>query len=197
MAQSINLIPKEEQVEQQKQKVVKLSSVVAVFMLLIAISISGYFYNIQSKLHTQLKSHKAQIEDLRTQISAAKDIEVSARTLDARYKMLKGVYDSRILYSDLLVEIRKRIPVGVNLESFSLSTGVDNKLNMVSLSGNANDYNAVARFIETLSDKNFRDANEKYKGLLTDVSLNSVTLDAAGSQVKFFLVVTYDPALLN
>lgn len=197
MAQSINLIPKEEQVQQQKQKVVKLSSVFAVFILLVVIGISGYYVNKQSKLTGQLNRYNAQIEDLRTQIASAKDIEVSARTLDARYKLLKGVYNDRILYSDLLIEIRKRIPTGVSLESFSLSSGVESNLNMISLSGNATDYNAVARFIETLSDKEYRDANEKYKELFTDVSLNSVTLDSAGSQVKFFLVVTYDPTLLN
>ncbi len=193
MVQSINLIPQEEKAEQAKESVVRFSSVISVVFLLVVIAVSGFYWFRNRSISNQIDVHQQNIEDLRTDISALSEIEVVARSLDAKYKTLDEIYKTRRKYSTLLSELEARVPETVSIDSFSLS---GDELTEINISGKGQDYLSIARFLSTLSDKQFPQAGEGFENLFTDVSLNSVNLDSQSLSVSYFIVVTFDEELL-
>lgn len=194
MAQSINLIPDQEVREQKKEKVVKVSSVFSILLLLIVAGVSAYFWYRTSTLQNQLNSLKTEIESHRQSINSLKDIEVIARTLDARYKIVSDIFTTRTRYSVLLDELNRRVPTNIKIESFGISGEEGNEIN---LSGTGTDYLSIARFIDTLSDGDYELAAPEMKKLFTDVTLNSVSLDGQNQAVSYTLVIKFDGNLLK
>jgi Tfp pilus assembly protein PilN len=194
MGQSINLIPKEERSEQQQVKVVRASSVITIIMLVSVVAVSGYYWYLTSSVKRQISAQEQKIETYRRDITNLSDIEISARTLDSKYKILQEIYSENRNYSVLLDELNKRVPAGVTVTSFGVS---GEELNNINLSGKGSDYIAVGRLINALSDDNFEFAAEGLGPLFTDVTLNSVTLDTQGLEVSYFIVVSFDTSLIK
>lgn len=195
MSQSINLVPQEEKKEQRKEQLVKFSSVVSVLLLLLVSGISGYFWYQKNTVNKAIAAAEVRIAKSRTDITALSDIEVVARELDAKYKILDEFFGSKRRYSILLDELNKRIPLGnVFVDTFAI-TGANKEV--LNISGSGLDYIAIARFIDTLSDKEYEGATQGFEGMFNNVTLNSVTLDNQGSAVNYFIVTNYDTNLLN
>ncbi len=194
MAQSINLIPKEEKFEQRKEKVVKLSSVIAVVILLVVIGVSTYYWYTVNNLKTSIKTAETRTEDLRTDIRGLSEIEIVARSLDAKYNILNDIFTNRKRYSVLLSELQRRVPEGVTIESLTI-TGVANE--NVNIAGQGPDYISIARFINTLSDTQFSSATPGMEDMFHDVTLNTVTFDSQDSTVSYFIVTKFNEALLK
>lgn len=195
MAQSINLIPQEEKVQQRKVKIVKASSVVSVLILLIVTGVAGYFWYRINGIKEAIAAQELEIQKSRTDIGALSEIEVKARNLDGKFKILSEFFAAERNYSILLKELNKRVPQGsVTVTSFTL-TG--NNKSQISLSGEGIDYISIARFIDTLSDDDFEDAGEGLEHLFTNVTLNSVNLDNQDLSVGYFILLDYDPSLLK
>ena len=195
MAQSINLIPQEEQQEQRKVKIVKFSSVLSVAVLMVVVGISAYFWNRTSQLEAQIKSTEAEIEDKRKDITNLSEIEVAARTLDAKYLTIDEIFNERRRYSILLDELDKRIPEGtitVNAINFA---GDD--LDQINLSGEGADYISISNFLDTLSNDNFPAAREGLGSLFYDVTLNSVTLNSSSLDVTYYIISKFSYDLLR
>ena len=91
----------------------------------------------------------------------------------------------------LLTEFKKRIPSTILIDSFTL--GRDNT---VSVSGTGSDYISIARFLRDLPDPAFPGAGQGLESVFTEVSLNSVNLDAQDDNADFFIVITFDENLL-
>lgn len=194
MPQSINLIPQSEVKEQKKEQIVKFSSILSVVLLLIVAGVGGYYWYQVRGLNTQISELDNRINMSRSAVANLSDIEVLARTLDAKFQIVEEIFASRRSYATLLSELNKRVPANVMIESFGISGDNNDELN---LSGDGADYIAIARFLDTLSDKDYGLASEDYKNLFTDVSLNSVTLDGQSLRVSYSIVVKFDESLLK
>ncbi len=194
MAQSINLIPQEERVEQRKEHIVKFSSVIAVFILVVVAGIAAYYFFTSNSLRNRIESQEKEIESYRTDISGLAEMEIAARTLDAKYTILKELFEARRKYSVLLTEFRKRVPPGVQVESFSIGGDTSEGIN---ISGTADNYIAVARFVNTLSDTQLSSASTGLGDLFTDISLNSVVLNTGELNVNYAIVAGFNAEKLK
>jgi len=191
MVGDINLIPQEEVTEQKKSKAVKTSTYISLGVLLLSVLISAYFVLAISNIKTQIVKIDADITSLRVQITKLSQVEISARNLDRKFNILLTLFKERPKYSLLLEEIKSRNPEELTIES------LDVKTNQTTVSGIAGNYIAIASFINNLVSKNFEGGNPKLKDVFTSVTLNSVSLEKATNQVKFFIVVNFDEAKLR
>jgi len=191
MIADINLIPQTEVVEQQKTKAVKNSTIFSIiFLFLTALAAAYCFFTINvinnqiSKLDTGINSYRGNIRDL-------SEIEVSSRNLGKKYSALKGLFSQRPKYSLLLKELKVRQPPEVTIDSFDASSG------KINISGISTSYISIANFVNNLLNNDFAGGNPNLKGLFTEVSLNSVSLEKSSNGVKFLIVVSYDEGKLK
>ncbi|MFC1756295.1 PilN domain-containing protein [Patescibacteria group bacterium] len=182
MVETINLIPKEERVQQTKTKVVKLSTYLAIGLLVIVAGVGGYFFYKAQTIKGQVKQLEGSVATLRADINKLSDIEISARNLYTKSEVLSAIFDDRVYYSRLLKELEVSTPSGVLVKSFGLG-----KDTTISISGEANTYNDVQDFSNKLLDRQY----------FTEVSLNSVGLESRKDKVNFFIVVSYSEELLH
>ena len=192
MPESINLVPSHEKSQQQKEKLVKVGTVVAVILLFISIIVAGFYLYKINKLKETSKTLDSDIEVLRSDIKKLADIEISGRNLYTKFLTLKLVFGNRLYYSFLLEELQKRVPSDVFIESLTAS-----RLGELSISGSASNYLSIAKFINTLTDQKFSLAGKDLEKLFPDVKLNSVNLDVQTDSAKFFIVVSYDGKVLK
>ncbi|HSX39424.1 MAG TPA: PilN domain-containing protein [Candidatus Saccharimonadales bacterium] len=187
MSQSINLIPQQEKQEQVNVQLVEVSTVVAIAVFVVVGLISGYLFYQSKTIKDKIAAHEVTITDLRSQIQSKSDIEIIARNLSAKSKVLSDILSSRIYNSMLLKEFQSRLPASITIEDFSLVGNTE-----IDLSGSADTYITIAKFINLLTDKKFIGGDPALQNLFTSVSLNSVTAESAENRIKFFIAVTYD-----
>ena len=190
MAQSINLVPQEEVYEQTKSKVVKFSSLFSIVLLISVGAISYYILDQKTGLERQLNTLNKDIDTLRSDINELSSIEVTARTLDKRYKVLYELIHTRPEYSRLVTELATRTPETIVITSFSI------KDNIISISGQGNDYLSIAGFTNNLLDETFDEGVEGLETLFESAVLNSVSLSTKDGKVDFVLNVTFNGGLL-
>ncbi|HXK52916.1 MAG TPA: PilN domain-containing protein, partial [bacterium] len=172
--------------------VVKLSSVFSVVLLVLVAIYAVYMVYTVNQIKSATRQHEQNIANHRKDINSLKEIEILARSLDGRYKLLSEVLDKRQNYSILLEEITKRMPVTTRIDSWNISAP-----GTVMISGVADDYLAIAKLLDNMSQKDFVDAGEGMESLLTDITLNSVQLDNQDTDVSFALTVKYDSKLIS
>lgn len=188
----INLIPQEVKKEQAKKQVLKSTTALSIVMLVIMVLITGFFFLRNLNTKNQIKDLDTAISKLRTDINTMSDVEIVARNLDAKYSTIKGIMSNRDYYDILMSEFKARIPNNVSIDTFATGRG-----NTINVSGIGSDYIAIAKFVQNLSDDKYEGATPGLEGIFTDVTLNSVNLDAQTSDARFFLVVTIDPGLIK
>lgn len=192
MSQSINLVPQTEQVEQQQVKLVKLSTVVSILVLLAVGGVTYFYYNKTQNLKSDIAAKDQSIEASRAQIKNMSAIEITARNLATRSAALNEVFANRPYYSLLLQEFKKRLPPSIFISNFTLSG--ENKF---TISGDADNYIAIASFIRDLTNPKFEGAERGLETLFTDVTLNSVNLETRNNRASYFINVTYDMSKLT
>lgn len=180
--QNINLIPQNERIQQTKVKLVKLSTILALFVFLAIAAYGGFLFYSDLQVKEEIKQRNGQIALMRDSITKLSDIEVNARNLFKKTSTLDKIFTDRIYYSRLITQFNESVPEGVTVDSFTLGQDLT-----ISISGAATNYNLVQDFTNRLLEKE----------LFTQVSLNSVSLDNSNKNVTFFLVVTYNGELLN
>ncbi|HLB51961.1 hypothetical protein A3F07_03255 [candidate division WWE3 bacterium RIFCSPHIGHO2_12_FULL_38_15] len=186
MAQSINLIPHEEKQEQEKEKLVKVSTILSVLLLLVAGAVAAYFFNSKSEVQKSIATKEAEIEDSRAQIKRMSDIEIVARNLFAKYKALNTIFDTKFNYSLLLEELRTRTPSTIKIDDLTITA-----TSSITISGSGDNYLAVAQFINDLTDENFEGGHEGLENLFSDVVLNSVNLESKTNRASYFMNVSF------
>ncbi|OGC78129.1 hypothetical protein A2619_05255 [candidate division WWE3 bacterium RIFOXYD1_FULL_39_9] len=190
--QSINLIPEQEVQEQTKTKVVKLSTILTLVILVVVGALSGYFFYQTNRLKGELTSVNSQIDKLRSEISALAPVEISARNLDSKYRVLGEIFSSRGNYSLLADELRVRTPEGITIDSFTIQKGTK-----ISISGDADNYILISSFMNNLLNNEYKDGNPTLRGLFTSVSLNSVNLEKSKNMVRFAIGVDINLDLIK
>lgn len=192
MAQSINLIPQEEKQEQAKSQLIRMSTVVSILIGVAVGGISAFMFYQTQTLKGQIKAHEDRIESLRAEIKGQSDIEIVARNLDSKYKVLDNLLKDRVYYSKLMQEFKTRQPATISIDDFSLSAG-----NTINITGTADTYISIAQFINSLANKKFEGGTKGLEALFTSVSLNTVTTENSVNEIKFFIVVKFEPNLLK
>lgn len=187
----INLIPETEAYEQQRSKLVKVSTIIAIVFLVVISIVSGVLFYTTNNLNNQIKSLDVDIQNLRSEIKLMSDIEISARNLYKKYTVLQSLLNERIRYSSLVIEVRRRQPEALLVQDMDVKNG---KMN---ISGVTNDYVSISNFVNNLLDKNFSEGNPDLKEVFTAVALNSVSLEGSTNKVKFFIVVDFDSGKLK
>ena len=180
MQYDINLLTREEKIEQFQQKAIKMSSVLAVVVLLAVGGFSVKYYLDSSNLKKLILSEDRKIADGRTRINSMKSTEVLARNLSRKQVVLREILGNRPYYSKLLSQFYERIPQGVGVKSLSFTDGAS-----IALSGTASNYLLVSDFL-----KNLNDSSEE--NIFRSATLNSVKLNAGSSTVDYSLVVSFD-----
>ncbi len=193
MSQSINLIPQEEQKEQQKTQIVRLSTVLSIVLLVLVGAVAGYYFYVSNSMASRSAAETATTEALRGEIKKLASIEIVARNLDKKYTTLRDIFKMREKYSLVLKDLQVRTPETILVTDLSLA-----KDQTLAVSGDGDDYLAVSDFATYLTGANVAQSTqaEKYPELektktFKEVSLNSVSLDAQKKNVKFFLVISY------
>lgn len=197
MSQSINLIPKEEKVEQAKERLVKGSTLFTLFLLIVVGGVGGFLYTKNASYKKQIADYDSKIESLRGDINGLADIEIAARNLDKKTLSLKKILENRPLYSILFTELQKRTPSGIEVENVSLRPSKDGGAYSLDVSGLGSDYLTVSSFVTTLTDTRFASASEGYEKLFTNVALNSVGLDKQTGIVNYRITIDFDKELLK
>jgi Tfp pilus assembly protein PilN len=200
MAQSINLIPHEEQQAQQKTQFVKMSTVFSIILLVLVGGVAGYYFYLSNSMASRLESENATTEALRGEINKLAKIEIVARNLDKKYTTLRDMFAMREKYSLILKDLELRTPETIRVTDLSLA-----KDQTLAVSGDGEDYLAVSDFATFLTGNEVAQStkSEDYPELdnvktFKEVTLNSVSLDAQKDNVKFFLVISYiKEALIN
>ncbi|OGC45660.1 hypothetical protein A2V49_03065 [candidate division WWE3 bacterium RBG_19FT_COMBO_34_6] len=180
--ESVNLIPSEERDEQTKTKVVKFSTTLTIILLIIVCGVGGFYFYQNYKIKKEISSLDTNITKLRTEINNLSNIEINARNLYKKSSTLKGIFDNRLLYSKILINLQESTPANVIIESVSF--GLEDTIN---ITGNAQTYNLVQDFSNMLLSKD----------LFTEVSLNTVSLKGNDKGIDFFVVVSFDSKLLH
>lgn len=191
MLSDINLIPQTEVVEQRKSKVLASSSVFSIFLLLVVLGVSAYYFTNLSKVNSDIKKTDSEIESLRAKVKSMSEVEIAVRNLDKKYSALRGLFMSRSKYSLLLKELEVRKPSDVTVQN------ADVKVGQVSLSGTSGSYISLKNYMDNLLNKEFLEGDPKLKDLFITLSLNSVSLDKSNNSVKFFIVLTFQDGRLQ
>ena len=186
MAQSINLVPQEEVFEQTKSKVVRFSTILSIFLLVVVGGIGYYLVGQKLSLKRELDNLDSNITQLRSDIEGLSSIEITARTLDKRYKVLSDIIYSRYHFSNLFSEIKVRTPPTVDVTSFSIKDGT------INISGESTDYLSIADFTNTLLDTEFESGKPELKDLFTSAVLSSVTLSNKEGFVNFSMRLEFN-----
>jgi len=180
MQYDINLLTKEEKVEQIQEKAVKVSSVMAVLVLLVVAGLSAKYYFELSALKEAISLEEQEIATARAQVNSMKSTEVLARNLSKKQAVLKEILDSRVYYSGLLSQFYERVPSGVSVDSLSFKDETS-----LTLAGTATNYLLVSDFLKNLNDSS--DEN-----IFRSATLSSVKLNAGSSTVDYSLTVSFD-----
>lgn len=186
MSQSINLIPKQELEKQAEVKALNLSTIVSFVVLGLVSIISIYLLITTTSLKNQIKTLDSSITNLRSNIKSLSSIEIIARNLDKKHKVLSSIFKDRLYYSKLLEELNARRPAGVTIVDLNLREN-----NRLTISGKAETYILVAEFTNALVDKSFTNGNPLLKDLFGEVVLNSVNLENKGGGVNFSINVDF------
>jgi len=192
MSQSINLIPKQEIEKQTEVKVLNLSTIISFVLLGIVSIVSIYLLVSTTGIKRQVRTLDASITSLRSNIKSLSSIEIIARNLDKKHKVLASIFKDRSYYSKLMDELNARKPGGVNIIDLNLRE--NNKLN---ITGKADTYILVAEFTNTLLDKSFANGSPLLKDLFGEVTLNSVNLENKGGGVNFSITLEFSAQKLK
>lgn len=192
MSQSINLIPRQELEKQAEVKVLNLSTIVSFVLLGIVSIVSIYLLINTTSLKRQISTLDSSISSLRSNIKSLSSIEIMARNLDKKNKVLSAIFKDRFYYSKLMEELNARKPQGVNIVDLNLREN-----NTLNISGKADNYILVAEFTNTLLDKSFSNGNLLLKDVFEEVTLNSVNLENKGGGVNFSITVEFTPQKLK
>jgi Tfp pilus assembly protein PilN len=192
MSQSINLIPRQELEKQAEVKVLNLSTIVSFVLLGIVSIVSIYLLINTTSLKRQISTLDSSISSLRSNIKSLSSIEIMARNLDKKNKVLSAICKDRFYYSKLMEELNARKPQGVNIVDLNLREN-----NTLNISGKADNYILVAEFTNTLLDKSFSNGNATLKDVFGEVTLNSVNLENKGGGVNFSITVEFTPQKLK
>lgn len=190
--QSLNLIPQEELQEQNKEKAVKVSTLFSIFILVVTVLVSGYFFYTSYQLNTEIEANNKTAEELRSKIKARADVEINARNLDKKFTLLREIFANRTSFSMLATEVSQRKPAGVSIDSMNLQ-----KTNKLNISGKADNYLSIAEFTSNLVNTEFKNGDPTLKKLFTEVTLNSVSLEQNKNSVRFSVNVDIDTSLLG
>ena len=189
MAQSINLIPKQEVQLQQQKKLLNFSTIFTVVSLLITLVISGILLFVNNNLNNQVQDTEQQISSIRRNIQSNSQIEIVARNLDKKFFTLKEILVSTPKYSNLLNEVYIKKPEGIDLYDIAVR-GED----ILEINGKADAYLLVAEFMDNISN-DLISQGQGYSGLFTQTNLNTVTLESDGA--SFSLSVYFDKSILT
>ncbi len=195
METNIDLIPVEERVKRSKEKAQKLGIVVSILVFLFSMIASAGLYFHLNNFNKKIDDSNKNIESIKKKVANRSEVEITVRNLDAKYKTLTKVLNSKIYYSRLLDELSYRIPTTVTITTIDSSTPQS-----VLVSGNATDYISLAKFLNSLADPSLATnsaVTDKSKNLFTEIQINTVTLDPLSSKARFNLNLTVDPELLR
>lgn len=182
----INLIPddlKTQRKSVETKKVADLSSIV-LLSLIAFVSVSVSLYNL--KLKREVESYEKSVLKEQSQIKDLASLEEDASRLKGKFGAVAIILSKANRYSLLMDIISESTPREVVISNFS--TALENR---VMLSGNAQSYGDLARFILTILDQNL---GGKF---FSSVDLTSVNLDELSGRAKFSLVLYLKSSVLN
>lgn len=191
---NIDLIPIEEKVRRSKEKARKIALGLAVFLFIAGGAITGYLVYYSNSLDQIINEKTLAVDEKKKKISDKSALEILVRNLDTKQKSLTDILSKRVYYSKLLEELSSRVPGAVSINSLDSSSPTQ-----LNISGSANDYVALAKFLNSLANPTLStsSANSKENNMFKSVAINSVTLDPITANAKFSLSLGVDTKKLT
>lgn len=152
----LNLLPPE---ERTKKKIIK-ENLWALFLSFIAIiSMAGFvifLIMIQTDFDLDTKKLDNDITTQKEENSEYKDTEEAVKTLNENIELITKLENQNIRWSDILKEIRSRIPTNATLTEIAITLESDNNktdsgIPMLTLEGTSVNLFPIAKFRESLS----------------------------------------------
>jgi len=192
--QNLDLIPQEEKSLRTKERAGRASFKITTILFVLTLIFSLGVYLYVASLDSSISQTQASVDDKKRKINDKAELEILARNLDSKYKILSELFGTRFYYSVLLDELSDRLPTTVSINSVDTSTP-----DTVSLTGEATDYISLAKFLNSLADPSLSStsANTKEENLFTEVLINSVNLDPINSKARFNFTLSVDTELLK
>jgi|SRR3990167_7685370 len=192
--QNLDLIPQEEKSLRTKERAGRASFKITTVLFILTLIFSLGVYLYVASLDSSISQTQASVDDKKRKINDKAELEILARNLDSKYKILSELFGTRFYYSVLLDELSDRLPTTVSINSVDTSTP-----DTVSLTGEATDYISLAKFLNSLADPSLSStsANTKEENLFTEVLINSVNLDPINSKARFNFTLSVDTELLK
>ena len=192
--QNLDLIPQEEKSLRTKERAGRASFKITTILFVLTLIFSLGVYLYVASLDSSISQTQASVDDKKRKINDKAELEILARNLDSKYKILSELFGTRFYYSVLLDELSDRLPTTVSINSVDTSTP-----DTVSLTGEATDYISLAKFLNSLADPSLSStsANTKEENLFTEVLINSVNLDPINSKARFNFTLSVGTELLK
>lgn len=173
----LDLLPKQIKDERKISKLFHRASIIsiAVFLILLIISFSIYFY--ASQLSKASDNLDKEINKELTKMNSFDFIEKISQDIFIRYSKAQELLEERPSYSKLLESITHITPPQVRIDT--LTSDSETK---ITVTGEASGYIDLAKFLEAVADQ-----KADIEGIFTSVILNSVSLDKQTGVAKFSL----------
>lgn len=182
----INLMPEEIQAGKRRQERRRLLILGSIALAMVAASLTAAVLAFVTILQSDTEVTKAAIEQEKAKIEKFEETENSAKRLKLKADAVSSILRSRDQYSLLLQTFTDISPEDVEIVNLGVSG------NVVSISGVAKSYVAVAKFLIVSVEE------EKGGIIFTSTELNSVSLDSKTGEARFAItLVLKEGALKN
>jgi|GEM_PF-3702020 len=173
-----NLMPLEVQEARQKDKHQKTLNKGALFLFVVATiaTVGVVFY--EAYLQRKIAQTEQAIEQERKTLRSFQDLEVLVRNAAQRYNTLEVIYGQYPHYSLLLEKLALKVPSGVKVTDLAVISP-----EQVSLSGEAEGYLVIAKFVKALSLK-------EEGTIFAGVTVPRVSFDGQAGLARFSLNIS-------
>ncbi len=185
MDRNINLLTKEEKIDQFKSKAVKASTVFTIILMLAVGGLSFYYYGKARALKSSITSAGNRISNARGKIDDMSETEIVARNLYKKYSVISDIFDERIRFSSLFDHFDSKVPSGVFISSLNFRGAGE-----INISGDANNYILVSQFLDNLN-------SDDEAQIFSEANLSSASLNATDRSVSFSISITYDSDIIR
>jgi Tfp pilus assembly protein PilN len=176
----INLLPR-----RHRKAVLPESGILAVALLVVGALVMSYLWEVwrNNQVIAQTAAINGKLVVVRRQVAEVLALEAKIEDLKAREHLLQSLEAREVPWSDMLVDLAGRTPRDAWLASAAIAPGQGGLT--LNLNGSALSYNAVARFMTTLTGSPFySDA---------DLSTAQRTLAGTTTIVQFGLTLKMRP----
>jgi Tfp pilus assembly protein PilN len=182
--QNLNFLPDEIIQDRRAKELSKSNIKISVIILLFCVAISSGLFAYRQVLNRKNNGILSDIEKYNSTIADLKDTGYRGFVLGVRLDTIKSILEKRVNYSQLIEEMTDRVPFGVVVKGYSVSTSGNLSLKALA------DENFAP--ISNYQDKLLEKEDDEKKSLFKKVEIGTASLDKSNAKVNFDFKVLLD-----